>query len=161
LQSVMEYQDGLRFRHQSFVDFLMDPAKCPLIFLIKRSEESRALALACLRMMKDLLRFNICNVESSYLRNSDIEDLASRGKEYIPPHLSYSSRFWASHLAEMEFDTEVLGHTKYFMRNQFLFCLEVLSIRKEVNVGSSMLSLLIDWIPVRSQSCHIVAVYEI
>ena len=38
LQSVMEYEDGLRFRHQSFVDFLIDPDKCPSKFLIKRGD---------------------------------------------------------------------------------------------------------------------------
>jgi len=150
LQSVMEYENGLRFRHQSFVDFLIDPDKCSLMFLIKRKEESQALTLGCLRVMKDLLRFNICNVKSSYLRNSDIQDLGSQEKECIPPYLFYSCRFWTSHLAETGFDTDVLGHIEYFMRNQFLFWLEILSITRQVNVGSNMLSLLIDWIPVSS-----------
>jgi hypothetical protein len=153
LQSVIDRQSNPRVHHQSFVDFLIDPDRCPPEFLIKPERENKDLALACLRVMKEELRFNICDIESSYLRNDDVPDLRLCAQERILPHLAYSAQFWANHLTETAFDANMLGHIQYFMDNQFLFWLEVLSITKRVNVGSSILSLLIDWMQVRSRSC--------
>jgi NACHT domain len=152
LQSVLESKDTLRFQHQSFVDFLVDPDRCPQMFLIRPGQERRGLTLACLQTMKQELKFNICHLESSYRRNNDILDLASRIKEYIPLHVSYSCQFWAEHLGETTFDTDILDHVEYFMSNQFLVWLEVLSVMKQVNVASGMLLLLIDWLKVSVQS---------
>jgi NACHT domain len=153
LQSVLDSKDTLQFHHQSFVDFLIDPHQCPQMFLIMQEKETRALALSCLRVMKNHLKFNICDLKSSYLRNDDVPDLASRVTECIPSHVFYSSYFWANHLAETTFDTEIFGALRFFMENQFLFWLEVLSLTKRVNSASSLLSLLVAWIPVRLQCC--------
>jgi NACHT domain len=152
LQSILESKDTLRFHHQSFVDFLIDPDRCPPIFLIRPKQESRSLTLACLKTMKRELKFNICHLESSYLRNNDIPDVDSRIKECIPLHVSYSCQFWARHLGETAFDTEILDCVEYFMSGQFLFWLEVLSLTKRVNIASSMLLLLVDWLKVSFQS---------
>jgi hypothetical protein len=148
LQSVMDSQDILRINHQSFVDFLIDQNQCPQNFCIDRKHESRNLTLACLHTMRRNLRFNICKLNSSYLRNTEVPELESRIKEYITSHLSYSCRFWASHLAETTFDTEIFDVLQYFMCAQFLFWLEVLSLSKQMNLGSGMLRLLSAWIRV-------------
>jgi NACHT domain len=148
LQSILESKETLRFHHQSFVDFLIDPDRCPQTFLIRLEQERRSLTLACLQTMKRELKFNICHLESSYFRNSDIPNLASRIKEYIPLHVSYSCRFWATHLGETTFGADILDHIEYFMSNLFLVWLEVLSLTKQINVASSMLLLLIDWLKV-------------
>jgi hypothetical protein len=152
LQSILETKETLRFHHQSFVDFLIEPDGCPQMFLIRPEQERRSLTLACLQTMKRGLKFNICHLKSSYVRNNDIPDLASRVKEYIPLHVSYSCQFWVKHLEEITFDTKILDRVKYFMSNQFLVWLEVLSLTKLVNVASSMLLRLIDWLKVSFQS---------
>jgi hypothetical protein len=153
LQSVLESRGVLQFHHQSFVDFLVDPARSTSKFFVKRERETRTLTLACLREMKDGLRFNICDVKSSHVRNADVPGLTSRVGECIPPHLSYATRFWASHLTEISFDVEIFENLHYFMEHQFLFWLEVLSLTKRVNLASSMLLLLIDWLRVRYSRC--------
>ena len=145
LQSVMESQTTPRIHHQSFVDFLVDQKRCPSTFLIDRKRENRILTIACLQTMNDNLRFNICELESSHLRNDDIRDLASRVKERIPLHLSYSSYHWASHLIETTFDPEIWDYVQTFMKDQFLYWLEVLSLTKCVNLASSILWLLVEW----------------
>jgi len=148
LQSVLDSKSTLEFHHQSFVDFLLDQKKCPTIFLIDQARERRNLTLSVLRAMKNSLRFNICCLESSYSRNIDIQDLPSRETEYIPLHVSYSCWWWSSHLRETEFDLEIFVTIQYFMRDQFLWWLEVMSITKRVSQCSSMLLLLVDWIQV-------------
>jgi hypothetical protein len=149
LQSVLESQGVLTFHHQSFIDFLMDPTRATSRFFVRRKQETRTLTLACLRTMKEELRFNICDLKTSYLQNIDIPDLPSRVEQCIHPHLSYSSYFWASHLAETTFDIQVFEKLQYFMENQFFFWLETLSLTKRVNLAMNMLLQLIDWINVR------------
>jgi hypothetical protein len=149
LQSVMDSQDILRINHQSFVDFLLDPNKCPPKFIIERKRESRNLTFACLNTMGNNLRFNICDLDTSYLRNAEVADLESRVEGLISPHLSYSCRFWASYLLETAFDDEIFTLLQKFMLSQFLFWLEVLSVTKLVNIASGMLRILADWIRVR------------
>ncbi|KIM20375.1 hypothetical protein M408DRAFT_138671 [Serendipita vermifera MAFF 305830] len=146
LYSVLDYGDNLRIHHQSFVDFIMDPNECPALFLIDRQNENRTLTMACLQTMKNHLRFNICNFNSSYVRNRDVPHLDSSVKARIPSYLSYSSCHWAGHLNETGFDNETCDGMEYFMSNQFLFWLEVLSLIGRVNVGSSMIRLLINWL---------------
>ncbi|KIM24746.1 hypothetical protein M408DRAFT_49152, partial [Serendipita vermifera MAFF 305830] len=146
LKSVLEYGGIIRIRHQSFVDFLLDSRDCPQSFLINKERESRNLTLCCLKTMKNYLRFNICNLESSYVRNQDVPNLAQRVDECIPPYLSYSSRYWASHLAETEFDREMNDSLQYFMGRQFLWWLEVMSLIQQINVTSNMLQALVSWL---------------
>jgi NACHT domain len=148
LQSVLDSGNVIQIHHQSFVDFLIDPNHCPHDFLIVRERENRNLAAACLKIMKTHLRFNICELESSYLRNSEVSDLHTRVKKHIPRHLFYASRFWADHLTQTTFDSELLDHVQYLTHNQFLFWLEVLSLTGVVNVASSILWTLLNWMRV-------------
>ncbi|KIM24221.1 hypothetical protein M408DRAFT_76230, partial [Serendipita vermifera MAFF 305830] len=146
LQSVLDYGSTVRIRHQSFVDFLLDPKSCPPSFLLNVGREARNLTLYCFHTMKHYLRFNICDLESSYVRNRDVPNLAQRVDECIPPYLSYSSRYWASHLIETTYDDEINDSLEYFMGHQYLFWLEVMSLIKEVNIGSDMLQSLVNWV---------------
>ncbi|KIM23652.1 hypothetical protein M408DRAFT_77303 [Serendipita vermifera MAFF 305830] len=152
LQSLTGSGEVLRFSHLSFMDFLIDPKQCRSAFWIDLPKQKRELTLSCLKIMKAHLRFNICEIKSSHGRNKDIVDLDQRVKECIPYHVSYSAHHWAEHLKEAEFDTEILGYIEYFMKNQFLFWLEVLSLTKRVNIASYMILLLIGWLRIGKQS---------
>ena len=154
LQSVMESGNVPRFSHQSFVDFLINRTECPPLFFIDLQQQSRNLTLACFQVMMKHLRFNICDLKSSYDRNDDIPDLASRIEEHIPPYLSHSCLFWVDYFKDLAFNAEILEQVEYFMQNLFLFWLEVLSLTKRVNLGSSILSSLIEWLRVSSTALH-------
>ncbi|KIM25799.1 hypothetical protein M408DRAFT_33532, partial [Serendipita vermifera MAFF 305830] len=145
LYSVLDYKDTVRFHHQSFVDFLVNPEECPKPFCITRQLANQSLAKACLRSMNKHLRFNICDLESSYIRNCDVPDLDVRIKNCIPADLSYASCYWVDHLIETGFETETYIDVEYFMNHQFLFWLEMLSLLERVNTGSSMLRSLTSW----------------
>ncbi|KIM25844.1 hypothetical protein M408DRAFT_73786, partial [Serendipita vermifera MAFF 305830] len=146
LQSVLDCDDTLRIHHQSFVDFLVNPDECPPLFRISRERENQNLTMACLRTMETHLRFNICDLKSSYVRNSDIPNLTSQIEECIPTHLRYSSCYWAGHLVDTRPDNGVHKSLQDFMNNRFLFWLEVLSLVRQTNTGWGMLRVLIDWL---------------
>ena len=97
------------------------------------------MALACLQVMRTRLRFNICQLETSHIRNVDVPDLASRIEKLIPTHLSYPCRFWSDHLHTAKIDVEVVESVKDFLHTHLLHWLEVLSLIKEVNIASQVL----------------------
>jgi hypothetical protein len=97
------------------------------------------MALACLQSMRTELRFNICQLETSHVRNVDVPNLASRIERFIPTRLSYSCRFWSDHLHTATIDAQVVDAVKYFLHSQFLFWLEVLSLIKDAGIASQIL----------------------
>jgi NACHT domain len=79
LSSVIERNSTLRLRHLSFAEFLTDAKRCRnQSFLVDQNEWHRQLVLACLRTMKTELKFNICDLETSYARNDDVTGLPER-----------------------------------------------------------------------------------
>jgi hypothetical protein len=152
LQSVMVASDVLRFNHQSFVDFLTDVMQCPMAYLIDLAMQNQVLALGSLQAMNGL-RFNICEIETSYVRNDDIVGLAERVKKTISTPLAYSCLFWAEHVRATAFSLELLRKVKEFMRAHFLYWLEVLSLVKEVSKGARILRTIVGWCGVSSLCC--------
>jgi len=139
----------IRPLHASFYDFLTDESRSKKFF-IDKSLASGDLAFGSLRLMKAGLRFNICSLESSYLPNSAIPDLEQRVKKSIPPELSYSCRFWGTHVRTIDFDPSLAKEVKAFLDDErLLFWLEALSLLKGVGGSSVTLSSIADWVQVR------------
>lgn len=134
----------LRPLHTSFFDFLKDESRSKLYY-VDSSQHNRSLTLLSLRTMKSGLKFNICNLNTSHLRNVDIPGLATHVEAAILPHLAYACRFWADHLSATVYDPEILGELWDFMYNRLLFWLEALSLIKHVSIASRMLSSILRW----------------
>jgi hypothetical protein len=139
--------------HTLFRDFLTSPGRGGSFF-INVSLHHSSLALACLRVMKTELRFNICGLETSCVLNREILDLAARVNNAIPTYLSYACRFWATHLHTTTFDRVILKEVKNFMDNHLLFWLEVLSLTKQANMASTALSSVVKWSTVSTHIQH-------
>ena len=143
----------LRVCHQSFTDFLLDPARSGS-FSIHSTESTTILTLGCLRLMNnsvDGLKFNICNLETSYLLNSQVPDLEERIKEAIPTYLAYSCRFWAEHLRDVsETDTkdDIMLQLRSYLYDRVLYWFEVLSLTQEFDFASLFLQFAARWIGV-------------
>jgi hypothetical protein len=150
--SVEQFDGLIRMRHLSFPEFLSDAGRCQKDFTIVQSEQHHHLALACLRLMNQGLRFNICDLESSGLHNDDVKNLTSHIERSIPAHLSYACCFWSEHIASstsaMHSNTELLEEIESFLHNNFLYWLEVLSLIKKVSVASMALFIAVQWIAV-------------
>jgi ATPase family associated with various cellular activities (AAA) len=145
LSSVLELNGFLRLRHLSFAEFLTDAKRCHnQCFLIDPNERHHHLALACLRIMNTELKFNICELETSYAHNDDVTGLPERIATLVPSRLQYSCRFWAAHVCELTGD---LGHSDSLLQDvqdlfniRLLYWLEVMSLIKEV--PASLIALL-------------------
>jgi hypothetical protein len=145
---------GLRICHLSFSEFLCDHERCPEQFFIDRGKESQSLALACFRLMKHGLKFNICNLETSHVFNDNVKDLPLRIKTNIPAPLLYSCSFWAAHLRDTTIGRDACGtlmtEVKDFLHIRFLYWLEVMSLTKQVSAANIALLTAAPWIEVSS-----------
>ncbi|EJD02322.1 WD40 repeat-like protein [Fomitiporia mediterranea MF3/22] len=138
-----ESQTGvIRACHPSFLDFIGSARA-------KRYEVETAIldanmAKKCLDIMAFGLKFNICSLESSYLRNDEVPDLSERVDREISKQLQYSCLYWLDHLSRSQLDgtgrisiTEKLREV--FCRLKSLYWLEVLSLMSELKTAVSSL----------------------
>jgi AAA ATPase domain len=130
--------------HTSFRDFLTN--KKSEVFYVDLGDAHHQLAHSCLSLMLDTLKFNICELESSYLANNDIPDLESRITKHISPALSYASIYWDDHLEQTPFQNELFEKLQALFKTKFLFWLEVLSIKTSVGLASPALSSSSIWL---------------
>jgi hypothetical protein len=91
--------------HKSFADFILDPRRS-LELANPAASYFRDRAYDCFRIMNKSLRFNICNLTSSFLLDKDDEGLPERVKSNIGPELRYACRHWAAHLASVRHDRQ-------------------------------------------------------
>lgn len=131
--------------HVSFRDFLTDTENVHP-FSVNLVTAHKELTHACLDIMIHDLSFNICHLESSHLRNSEIEDLQSRNDKFISPALFYACRFWDDHMGFVPFDIVIFGKLKIFFETRFLFWLEVLSVTSTVALAAQAISASMKWL---------------
>ncbi|PVF92763.1 FabD/lysophospholipase-like protein [Serendipita vermifera] len=146
LHSILDVNQVLRIVHESFAEFVIDKKACPEPFYTQLELEVQHLTLSCLKIMNSELQFNICQLESSYLQNKDVQNLSSSIERNISTQLRYASRYWADHLRASKYDSDIMGELQAFMDIRFLFWLEVLSLTKQLHVASHMLCLMIEWL---------------
>ncbi|KAG6326669.1 hypothetical protein ID866_12420, partial [Astraeus odoratus] len=135
----------IRPLHASFYDFLTDENRSGRFFVNVLTGQAD-LAFACMQVMEEMLCFNICGLESSYLRNSEVVDLGERVGRYIPPHLSYSCRLWSMHLEKTKFCMSIAKSIQDVMGNvKILFWMEVCSLLGCISGASSSLAVAARW----------------
>ena len=135
--------------HASFYDFLLDGNRSKEFF-IDQGEVHHDMALASLHVMLAGLKFNICSLTTSYVRNSDVGDLEKRVEENIPNHLVYSCRFWAAHIQSAKFSPDLAKYLNLFATGvHILFWMEALGVTNYINEAYRALILAEQWLQVR------------
>ena len=148
-RSLVRYEEGqpIRIYHASFYDYLIscEGSAWYIDVEVERAHVTRR----CLERMGDLLRYNICNIPSSFVSNSDVPDLDERVAQCIPSSLKYICCSWAHHLRDVPYSRELYSQLQSFAHNQLLFWFEVLSLTNtfDNNVGPA-LQFAIDWVGV-------------
>lgn len=113
----------------------------------------RVIACHCFKVMAEMLRFNICEVETSYVPNNDIEGLPQRIHDHIPPHLLYACANWAFH-AWFALSHPVLASAAFsFLRRHTLEWLEVMSLTK-LDVHDSLEQLYVSEVSLQTDTCQ-------
>ncbi|KAL5526912.1 hypothetical protein ACEPAF_8639 [Sanghuangporus sanghuang] len=139
LQSLVSYEPGkpVRLHHASFADYLLSSdrsGKEP--WHIDEVRQKQVVTERCFEIMAKNLRFNICNLTSSFILNEDVPGLQTRIANNIRPQLDYACRFWAVHMCELsnsDVSTELKDRMKTFGNEHLLYWLEVLSLTGKFN----------------------------
>ena len=156
LKSVLSYGYGkpVRLHHSSFADYLSSPKRSGSFpWHIDETKHKQNVAVHCFDVMGKTLRFNMCDIESSFLPNSEVPGLKERIASKIRPHLNYACRFWSAHMCELEMREDldkIRDMLRRFAKGQLLYWLEVLSLTESFSrVAGRALREASSWITVR------------
>lgn len=153
LQPLLQGGHGkpIQVLHTSFTDFLCDPEPCQcVLWRIRPPAHHCNLAVGCLRIMRQDLRFNICGIETSCRQHLEIEGIQERINKIITPLLlMYASQYWADHL-ELGSPAELSPHrltdeVTDFMTQRFLFWVEVFSLKNQMSTIPAILQKATGW----------------
>lgn len=149
LRSVIDYKPGERIRlfHTSFSDYLGSSGHAEDWF-IDMAEQNSFLAMICFEIMKEELRFNICDLESSFIRNDSVDGIEKRIESRVPSHLIYACSYWNQHLCEAPYGLALMQGLSTFMYSHLLYWLEVMSLLKKVGTVGPALHTTTKWIGV-------------
>ncbi|CAE6513127.1 unnamed protein product [Rhizoctonia solani] len=131
--------------HASFPEYMLDPSRSKDL-QCNEVQWNTALVQRCFEVMQSDLRFNICNLQSSYLTNAQVVDLETRVAACISPSLSYACRYWAQHLSSSTALVNIRDMLLDFLPNRLLFWMEVLSLSGGIRIGASMMQQVQTWL---------------
>ncbi|CAE6446644.1 unnamed protein product, partial [Rhizoctonia solani] len=143
LSPLLIIMEGRRFRfyHSNFKDFIAQSSRSGDFFILPDRCEAE-LAACCFEVMERDLRFNICELETSYLRNNEVPDLKLRIDSHIGPALKYACTHWIEHFAAAP-NEGLLESIRRFMEGpQLMYWIEALSLLGRIDVAISALSKL-------------------
>ena len=152
LQPLLQGGHGkpIQVLHTSFTDFLCDPKRCQdAQWHIDAPAHHCNLVSRCLRLMKRKLKFNMCDIETSYHRHMEIEGIQERIDKVITPVLMYASQYWADHLelglsggsSSRQLADEIMD----FITETFLYWIEVFSLKSQMSAVSVILQKAANW----------------
>ncbi|KAG8785709.1 hypothetical protein FRC12_017251 [Ceratobasidium sp. 428] len=157
LQSVLHVDERsgvVSTLHASFPDYMLAVERSARFFC-DRARHHELLSRRCFETMKDMLRFNTCNLDSSYVLDKDVSDLNSRVKNAIPPHLFYACRYWSEHLVLAANSSMLLEHVSQFLLLRVLFWTEVMNLKQATKAGVAALAAAYQWMKNASMSAEL------
>ena len=134
--------------HASFPDYLFHKLRSG-DFHCEMAGHSEVLANGCFDLMRTQLKFNICELESSFVFDKDVLDLQDRIKKFISPALSYACRYWGEHLRQGNFTDKAHEMLVDFLTHRLLFWIEVLNLEQHLMIGPELLHYVQAWLKVR------------
>ncbi|KAF9470156.1 hypothetical protein BDN70DRAFT_943506, partial [Pholiota conissans] len=132
--------------HKSFIDFMFDQNRATKDFWCDPSDSQLHLRLAtsCFHIM-DGLKFNIANIESSFVMDCNNSSLSDAIKQNIQPILRYSCRNWEHHIVKT--DSKELANTlSKFLKLPALFWIEAMNLMNSRSMCERMLWNAHNWI---------------
>ena len=139
--------NNVLWHHKSFPDFLFDRNRSNE-FWCDEAEHHQRLMDSCFRVMKEGLRFNIADIESSFLFDHSNSKLPDAVMDNISPALSYSCRNWDQHLfftplSSLDPQHETLSE---FLRCHALFWIEAMNLLGLCGLCDQMLRKASKWV---------------
>jgi hypothetical protein len=157
LHAVLYSQDDQIFwYHASFPDFIFDRARSnfrigneEFAFSCNEPAHHNLLGESCFHIMKSGLRFNMGDIPSSFLFDSDnVVALAEQVNKNVSAVLRYSSQHWTHHLPSPQSINidNLLPLLSEFLQIRVLFWIEAMNLLKLRNQCTPMLQSARQWV---------------
>ena len=132
-------EDPIQPFHKSFPDFLTDANRCGgKWFFVDPKVHHVEVLLSCLRLMKERLKRNICNLDD-HVALHEVNDLSTKKKDHIGDALEYACQFWTKHLMEIPGGNshikEIENAINEFFTTSLLYWIEVLVLTGKLDIG--------------------------
>ncbi|CAE6443512.1 unnamed protein product [Rhizoctonia solani] len=124
--------------HASFPDYILSRERANGFFCDKEAHHL-VMSARCFDIMSTNLRFNMCDLASSFVPDSGVPNLDARVAAQISTPLSYACRYWGDHFAFAS-KSETIGHKlNEFLSRHLLFWMEVMNLKNSLKTGLSVL----------------------
>ncbi|CAE6425022.1 unnamed protein product [Rhizoctonia solani] len=135
----------ISLRHKSFREFLLDPVRSGK-YHSNKIEHDEFLACRCFVVMRKLLRFHICDLETSTKLDKDVSDLHDRTTKAISPALSNVCRHWFKYLEIVGPSNKTIECLEDFLQCRLLFWMEVMNLKGWIAEGEGLLLQILHWL---------------
>ncbi|KAF8699570.1 WD domain, G-beta repeat, partial [Rhizoctonia solani] len=131
--------------HASFPDYLLSRDRSG-DFWCDAARRHTALAEACLQAIEaSKPKMNICGLPSSYLLDSEVEDLDERVRGAILPGLAYACQHWSTHLYSGEYREALVDRVRTLFFDNLLLWMEVVNLLKKIRHGTGIIQQAERW----------------
>jgi hypothetical protein len=144
---ISEHNNLVATLHASFPDYIFSQDRSGEFFC-NENEHSRLLAHRCFGLMKGQLRFNICELKSSFVPDKNVISLKEQIEKNISQELSYACRYWADHLKPTATSADLREMVEEFLSQRLLFWMEVLNLKECMAMGVTELVKVQQWLAV-------------
>ncbi|KAH7338678.1 WD40-repeat-containing domain protein [Rhizoctonia solani] len=147
LRSVLHVSEGgesISALHASFPDYMFNLSRSGSFYCDIKAHNGQ-MAEWCFDVMDKELRFNICQLESSYVLDKDVPDLVDRVKRLITAALLYACRYWGQHIQLGISSTILHSRLLSFVSKKVLFWMEVLNLSGNISIGQSLILCAQNW----------------
>ncbi|KAG6914754.1 hypothetical protein DXG01_015522 [Tephrocybe rancida] len=136
--------------HTSFADYILQtPTAAETAFdpHCNIGLQHGFLAQRCYDIMEKQLCFNICGLESSFVKDADIQGLEKHIQDKIDSPLKYAVLTWMAHLnLAKDPDKALLNVPQLFVEKLLLYWMEVVNLLNARREGMQMLDMFRSWI---------------
>ncbi|CUA69937.1 Lissencephaly-1 homolog [Rhizoctonia solani] len=139
--------------HASFSDYMLDISRSK-VYGCHASLHHSLLALRCFdRIKNNPRRFNICQLESSFVADETVPHLETRVAKAIPSDLWYACRYWVTHLVLAEISPKQVQAFHLFMSESILLWMEVMNLKNQIGLGASLMERANKWCTDNHNNC--------
>ncbi|KAG8729414.1 hypothetical protein FRC11_008824 [Ceratobasidium sp. 423] len=131
--------------HASFPDYMLDPSRSGQ-YHCNPKMHNQTIARFCFDYFRNVRpQFNICVLESSYVRDDEVEGLEERVQSAITTGLFYAARYWAMHLRSATESPDLLKELEEFLSARLLLWMEVMNLKKCAGAMPQTIRLVETW----------------
>ncbi|CAE6459266.1 unnamed protein product [Rhizoctonia solani] len=125
--------------HASFPDYILSKDRANGFFCDSAAHHL-VLSMRCFHIMSTSLRFNICDLPSSFIPDSDVAQLEEHVAKTISAPLFYACQYWGDHFVLASASDALHQELSEFLSHRLLFWMEVLNLKNHLTAGFSVLT---------------------